>query len=95
MKELKPIKFKRVEIRPPRYDPNPEKSKTNNSEWRQGFFVVFEDYNGEEYDYMPKWEHLAQMESGRKAIEELNSFLAREKNKEDMKIWQDNNQNGN
>jgi len=87
MKEQKPIKFKRVEIRKPRYNSHPEKSKTDNSEWRKGFFVIFEDYNGEEYDYMPKWEHLAQMENGRKFIEELNSKLAREKNKEDMKKW--------
>jgi hypothetical protein len=44
-----------TEIRKPRYDPHPEKSQTNNSTWRQGFFVIF---NGGQYDYMPLWRDL-------------------------------------
>lgn len=74
-----PIKFKRIEIRKPRYDPHPEKSTTNNSEWRQGLFIVFENYQGQEMDWMPKWNELEQIKAGQKEIEDKNKQLAREK----------------
>jgi len=45
------IKMIRTEKRKPRWDPHPEKSKTDNSEWRLGFFVIFE---GGGFDWMPK-----------------------------------------
>ena len=74
---MKPLKFKRVEIRKPRYDPHPESSKTNNSDWRVGLFVVFEDYHGNEYDYMPKWAEVNEIDNGRVAVEQQNKELAR------------------
>ena len=74
---MNPIKFVRVEIRKPRYNPNPEKSNTNNSDWRKGLFIVFQDYKGEEYDYMPKWDELITILNSSKNIEELNSLLAK------------------
>lgn len=72
-----PLKFKRVEIRKPRYDPHPEKSLTNNSEWRKGFFIIFEDYKGQEYDYMPKWEEIQTINNKKNEIELINKNLAR------------------
>jgi len=45
------INLTRFEIRKPRWDPHPEKSKTNNHEWRQGLFGIFDE---EKYDWMPK-----------------------------------------
>lgn len=74
---MKPLKIKRIEIRKPRYDPNPEKSKTDNHDWRVGLFLVFEDYNGNEYDYMPKWNELDLVNERKYRVEELNRELAR------------------
>lgn len=74
---MKPLKFVRLEIRKPRYDPHPEKSMTNNSKWRQGLFLIFEDYDGQEYDYMPKWDEIRRVNEGKDFIEEKNKELAR------------------
>jgi len=74
-----PLKFKRMEIRKPRYDPHPEKSTTNNSEWRQGLFLIFEDYSGNEFDYMPQWEELSTLPRMKELIEDINKNLASEK----------------
>jgi hypothetical protein len=74
---MKGIKFVRVEIRKPRTDPHPEKSTTNNSEWRKGLFIVFQDYNGNEFDWMPKWDDLISIDEAKKNIEELNKKLAK------------------
>ena len=76
-----PIKFKRIEIRKPRYDPHPEKSTTNNSAWRQGLFIIFENYNGVEMDWMPKWNELEEIKAGQKTIEDKNKDLCREQSK--------------
>lgn len=73
-----PLNFKKFEIRKPRYDPNPEKSKTNNSKWRVGLFIIFEDYQGNEYDYMPKWDECAELNRMKDIVEELNKDLARQ-----------------
>lgn len=72
------LKFKRIEIRRPKWDPNPEKSTTENHEWRQGLFVIFEDVQGVEYDYMPKWQELEAINSGRSEVESLNRRLCKE-----------------
>ena len=77
MSEIQPIIFKKVEIRKPRYDPHPEKSKTNNSAWRQGLFVVFEDYHGNTFDWMPRWDQLLAINEAREDVEEKNRVLAR------------------
>ena len=74
---MKPLKFKRFEIRKPRYDPHPEKSLTKNSSWRQGLFLVFEDYDGVEYDFMPKWDHVQELNKKKEEIEIINKELAR------------------
>lgn len=74
-----PIKFKRIEIRKPRYDPHPEKSLTNNSNWRQGLFIVFEDYNGNEFDYMPKWGEIALINEKKIEVEILNKELCKKR----------------
>lgn len=50
------LKFKKIEMRSPKWDSHPEKSTTNNSTWRQGLFIIFEDYDGKLYDYL--WVHL-------------------------------------
>jgi hypothetical protein len=49
---LEEIEMTDIEIRAPRWDPHPEKSKTQNWGWRQGLFPIFE--NGK-YDWMPKF----------------------------------------
>lgn len=75
---MKPIKFKDIEIRQPRWDPNPEKSKTDNSNWRQGIFIIFEDYKGNQYDYMPKWVEVEKIIEMREKVEHINSEKAKE-----------------
>lgn len=74
---MNPLKFKRVEIRPPRYDPHPEKSQTNNSDWRKGLFIIFEDRDGALYDYMPTWAEVSELNRQKGAIEDINGDLAR------------------
>ena len=68
---MKPIKFKRIEVRKPRYNPHPEKSKTNNSDWRVGMFVIFEDYQGNEMDWMPRWDEVEKINEGGKEMDKL------------------------
>lgn len=75
---MKPLKFVRTEIRKPRYDPRPETSTTNNSAWRQGLFIVFEDYNGNFYDYMPRWDEIEELVSKKDEVERINRALASE-----------------
>lgn len=72
---MKPIKFKRVEIRKPKWDSNPAKSKTNNHGWRQGLFIIFEDYNGNEFDYMPRWDELDAIMWNKDQVEKINKEL--------------------
>lgn len=78
-----PLKFKRFEIRKPRYNPNPQKSKTNNHNWRQGLFIIFEDYNGNEYDVMPTWAFADELNQFREKVENINKVLAQKFNKMD------------
>lgn len=73
---VKPIRFKGIEVRKPRYDPHPEKSTTDNSDWRQGCFVIFEDYQGETLDWMPRYEELAFLIEAMAATERKNKALA-------------------
>lgn len=73
-----PIKFERVEIRKPRTDPNPHKSKTNNSAWRKGLFLVFRDYRGNTFDYMPKWCELELINDNKEVVESVNRELAKQ-----------------
>ena len=49
-----------IEIRSPRWDPHPEKSRTENWKWRQGLFPIFE--NGK-YDWMPLFKDVDKMDS--------------------------------
>jgi len=75
---MKPIKFKRIEIRKPKWDSNPQKTTTNNHEWRKGLFIIFEDYDGNEYDFMPKWVDLDEINKGKEEVEQLNKRLCLE-----------------
>ena len=72
---MQPLIFDRIEMRKPRYDPHPEKSTTQNSEWRKGLFIVFKDYRGRQFDWMPKWEELEKLIKGRADIEKLNKQI--------------------
>ena len=56
--DLETIKMTDIEIRKPRWDPHPEKSKTQNWKWRQGLFPIFE--NGK-YDWMPLFKDIDEM----------------------------------
>lgn len=76
---MKALRFKRIEIRKPRYDPRSESSNTNNSVWRLGLFIIFEDYNGVEYDYMPKWSEVQELQRKKVEVEEANKELAKSK----------------
>ena len=76
--DQQPIKFKRIEIRTPKWDNNPNKSLTDNQKFRKCLFIIFEDYNGLEYDYMPKWNEIEQINREQGSIELLNKKLCRE-----------------
>lgn len=73
---MKPLIFKEVEIREPRWDNHPEKSTTDNKDWKQGMFVVFEDSDGNVFDWMPKWIELEKLFITRDNVEEINKNLA-------------------
>ena len=77
MKMQKPLKFKRVEIRAPKWDPHPEKTTTENWDWRVGLFIIFEDYEGNEFDWMPTWRELEKIVEGRDAVERKNKKLCK------------------
>ena len=70
------LKFKRIDIRKPFFDPNPEKSKTNNHKWRRGLFIVFTD-GKEEWWYMPTWKEIEELNEEMKRVEMINSELAK------------------
>jgi hypothetical protein len=70
-----PVIFKRIEIREPKWDNNSNKSITNNQRYRKCLFIIFEDYNGNEYDYMPKWDEIDEFSKKKKEIDELNKSL--------------------
>ena len=74
------IKFDRVEIRRPFFDPNPHKTTTENHEWRQGMFVVFKDRYGRELWYMPRWGEITEINKKKEEVEEINRKLCREAN---------------
>jgi len=72
------LKFKRFEVRTPFFDPNPDKTTTNNHEWRQGLFMVFEwigDEEKREFYYMPKWEEVQELVKKSKEVEQKNKEL--------------------
>ena len=71
------IKFDRVELRKPFFDPNPQKSMTNNHAWRIGLFIVFKDSYGKESWYMPKYSEIDQLLQGKLKVEQINKDLAR------------------
>lgn len=71
-----PIKFKRIETRKPRWDSHPEKTLTQNWKWRQGLFIIFEDYDGNEFDWMPKDIEISEINQARVDVERLNQVLA-------------------
>ena len=74
---MKPINFKRIEIRKPRWNNNPNE-ETKNTEYHKCLFIVFEDYDGVEYDYMPRWDELKSLQESKNYIEDLNKKLAKE-----------------
>ena len=75
---MKPLRFKRVEIRQPRASSHkPELTTTNNKDWKQGLFIVFEDYDNNLYDWMPCWKELGIIEQQKETIEDINSSLAK------------------
>lgn len=77
---MKYLKLKKLEIKVPEYDPNPEKSKTNNHNWRVGLFIILTDYDGREYIYMPKWKDISLINQGKDTVEHINKELLKTKN---------------
>ena len=82
MSDINLLKFNRIEIRKPYFDPNPQKSTTQNHEWRQGLMVIFTDNNGREFIYMPKWADLEIINTGKGKVEIINKRLCAENSKE-------------
>lgn len=70
------LKVVKVEMRKPDFDPNPQKSTTDNHEWRQGLIVTLKDARtGTEYLYMPKWADLEAINSMKSVVEDANKQL--------------------
>lgn len=69
-----------VEVRDPKWDNHPERSKTNNQEYRKCLFVIFEDYEGNQFDWMPRWHELDLINKEKIKIENLNKDLYAKKN---------------
>lgn len=79
------IKVVDIEIKHPDFDPNPQKSTTNNHKWRQGLFVNFMDNMGNKYSWMPKWKHLEELVVMREKVEAINKELCKLHNQGDKK----------
>ena len=79
--EFTNLKFERVEIRRPFFDPHPEKSTTNNHDWRQGLLVWFIDKDGKKFVWMPKWKEVENISTGKDVVEEVNKSILRTLNK--------------
>jgi len=72
---IRVIKFKKSEIKKPDFDPHPEKSTTNNHAWRVGLIVTFVDHFGNEFEYMPKWDNLEEINKKKSEVEAINKRL--------------------
>jgi len=76
---MKPMKFKRFEIRPPRWNNYNKPTVTDNGKWgNQGLFIVFEDYFGNEFDWMPKWNEIKELNDKKNEVEAINKKLCKE-----------------
>lgn len=73
------LKVSAIKIQKPLFDPHPEKSLTNNHDWRQGLLVFFKDNQGKEFVWMPRWDEVASINNLKSEVERINSELAREK----------------
>ena len=78
---IRVIKLKEIIIKKPDFDPHPEKSKTNNHEWRQGLFMIFTDEYGVEYHYMPKWDDVDKLNEMKDKVEMINKELCKINNR--------------
>ena len=82
---MKPIKFKSVDMHAPKWGHDESRTTTNNKDWKQGAFIVFEDYEGNEYEFMPKWADLMKMNNIAILTEQTNKQLAVENYYNQMK----------
>ncbi len=69
--------YDRIVIKTPDFDKHPEKSKTNNTDWRKCLFIIFKDFDGKEYSFMPKWSDIQQFNAQKDSIEKMNSDIAK------------------
>src|SRR5574343_90217 len=67
-------------IEHPSFDPHPEKSTTNNHAWRQGLFVVFRDRFGHEFQWMPRWADIEELNKKRVEVDLINKRLCAQHN---------------
>ena len=56
----------------PKYDPNPNKSKTNNHKWRKCLIIEFRDRKGNLYSWMPTNIEVNDMVIAKAEVEEIN-----------------------
>ncbi|MCJ7459202.1 MAG: hypothetical protein MUP17_09445 [candidate division Zixibacteria bacterium] len=71
------VKFVKVEIRQPYFDPHPEKSTTDNHAWRVGLFVHLTDQKGNQLIWMPKWSEIEEILKGKVDVEQQNKDLCK------------------
>ena len=75
---LKLLKVDTIKIHKPYFDPNPQKSTTNNHSWRVGLFVYFKDPQGRDYVWMPKWDELKEILQEKETVEMKNKELCKQ-----------------
>ena len=64
----------KISIAKPDWDPNPDKSTTDNHEWRKCVIVEFPNCS---FKWIPTYRHLAQVTEALDSCEDLNKTLAK------------------
>lgn len=72
------LKFSRFIIDKPFFDPNPNKSTTNNQTYRKVLIMVFLDHWGNEHFFMPRWADILELNTQSLQVEVLNKSLLKE-----------------
>lgn len=80
MESVKSIKFDRFIVDKPFFDNNPQRSTTNNVHYRKVLMMVFKDWQGKEYIFMPKWADVINLNTQSVEVELMNKRLYREQN---------------
>lgn len=77
-KRRRTLRLIEADICKPPYDVNPQKSTTNNHNWRECLILIFRDNYGNEFDFVPRWSEVEMINTKKAEVEERNKELCKE-----------------